>query len=301
MLKSMTGFGKAIVESGNLSVSVEIKSLNSKSLDIYCRLPRSYASHEIEVRNLLNTELERGKVDIFVNVIKTGETEAGTKINKPLVKAYLADLVENFLPSYYSTIDYMPEVERIELYKLALAMPNAYTNEALPDANADADWDAIKTTIQTAIDECNEFRIREGQVLQNLFVDYIGIITNKLQLVKERDVERIPAVRERLQKAVADLISDENFDKNRFEQELIYYIEKFDISEEKIRLNTHLTYFIEVLNNEGNGKKLNFVAQEIGREINTIGSKANDAVIQRLVIEMKDELEKIKEQTMNLL
>jgi uncharacterized protein (TIGR00255 family) len=298
MLKSMTGFGKIVQESDKMSVSVEIKSLNSKSLDIYCRLPRSYASKEIEVRNLINLELERGKVDIFVNVLKSGETEASTKINAPLLQAYLLNLSQNY--SSYA-FEYLPEIEKIELYKLALAMPNVYTNEALPDANSDTDWPFIKQVIGAAIEECNAFRNREGQILFALFKGYINSIAEKLEAVKIRDAERIPSVRDRLQKAVSDLITDDNFDRNRFEQELIYYIEKFDISEEKIRLSTHLSYFIEVLNNEANGKKLNFIAQEIGREINTIGSKANDAIIQRLVVEMKDELEKIKEQSMNLL
>ena len=290
----MTGYGKTIAELEEITVSVEVKSLNAKSLDIYCRLPRYLSSKEIEVRNMINAELERGKVDIFINVLKTGEVESNTKVNRPIVAAYLTDLTATF-----GKIE-NPN-DKIELYKLALTMPNALSNEALPESASEKEWQLVKQTVQTALAECNVFRMREGAVLSNLFGDYIASIADKLQKIREQDLVRIPAIRERLLKAVADLTNDESFDKNRFEQELIYYLEKFDISEEKVRLATHLDYFLEVLANEGNGKKINFISQEIGREINTIGSKANDAIIQRLIVEMKDELEKIKEQSMNTL
>ena len=169
------------------------------------------------------------------------------------------------------------------------------------EEEAEAEWKQILSAIEQAAKTCNQFRIREGEVVKQIFKDCITAIAERLDKVKEQDVLRIPAVRERLRKSVTDLLQDESFDQNRFEQELIYYIERFDISEEKVRLATHLSYFIEVLEKEGSGKKLNFISQEIGREINTIGSKANDALIQRYVVEMKDELEKIKEQTANVL
>jgi uncharacterized protein (TIGR00255 family) len=185
---------------------------------------------------------------------------------------------------------------------LALQLPNAYNTESVDDSGRDNDWAQIKVAVMEAIRKCSVFREQEGKMTSDKFVDYIQTIDTLLQSVIEQDKLRIPAVRERLEKQVRDLLSDDNFDPNRFEQELIYYIEKFDISEEKIRLANHLAYFTETLNSsESNGKKLNFIAQEIGREINTIGSKANDASIQHLVVQMKDELEKIKEQTMNII
>ncbi|MFD1819220.1 TIGR00255 family protein [Pseudarcicella hirudinis] len=293
MLKSMTGFGKATLEVKGLSVTVEIKSLNSKFTDIYCRLPRNLSSKEIEIRNLLTQTLERGKIELNLNTQRTGDVSANSLINRSLVKAYFQDLQQ-------TSIDLFGGTDNTELLKLALAMPNAYNIEATPDDEAEAEWQTVLQTIQNALKECNAFRLREGEIVSAKFKEYIGNIETTLKAIEEQDKARIPAVRERLKKSVSDLLTDENFDKNRFEQELIYYIEKYDISEEKVRLRTHLNYFIEVLK-EGNGKKLNFLSQEIGREINTIGSKANDASIQRLVVNMKEELEKIKEQTANVL
>lgn len=290
----MTGFGKSVVESENLTVTVEVKSLNSKFTDIYCRLPRSLSSKEIELRNLLTQELERGKIDFSVLISRTGETTANVTVNRPLIAAYVKDLGET------SQLLNLPPTD-FRLFELALTMPNAYNTDAQPEAEAESDWQLVQQGVKQAIKACNEFRLREGAIVVAEFKRCIGVITDRLEKVKTQDVLRIPAVRERLHKAVSDLLQDDNFDKNRFEQELIYYIEKFDISEEKVRLSTHLNYFVEVLGNESSGKKLNFIAQEIGREINTIGSKANDAIIQRYVVEMKDELEKIKEQTANIL
>ena len=188
------------------------------------------------------------------------------------------------------------------MLRLALQLPNAYNNETVDDSSKEQDWEQIKVAVAQAIRKCNIFRDQEGKMTSDKFVEYIGTISKLLEQVREQDKLRIPAVRERLEKQVRDLLSDDNFDPNRFEQELIYYIEKFDISEEKIRLQNHLDYFLETLNlPESNGKKLNFISQEIGREINTIGSKANDSTIQHLVVQMKDELEKIKEQTLNII
>jgi len=295
MLRSMTGYGVANIESESINVTVEIKTLNSKFLDIYCRVPRNYSEREIEIRNLVTQSLERGKVEVSLTVQPVGKAIATTAVNRPLVKAYFSDLSETANDLGFSG-------DSTELLRMALQLPNAYNTESVSETNRENDWSQIKEAVNEALRKCTVFREQEGKMTADKFVDYIGTITSLLEGVKEQDKLRIPAVRERLEKQVRDLLSDDNFDPNRFEQELIYYIEKFDISEEKIRLENHLNYFNETLQSpESNGKKLNFIAQEIGREINTIGSKANDSGIQRLVVQMKDELEKIKEQTMNII
>ncbi len=291
----MTGFGRAITETDGFTVTVEIKTLNSKQTDIYCRLPRSLSSKEIEIRNQLTQDLERGKIELNLSLQKTIEKEATVTLNRPLIKAYINDLIEtsaDCLGYGYSAED---------AFKYALTLPNALNAETNLEGIADHEWAAIQKTITEALGECNSFRIREGALLATKFNEYIANITGYLTEVEQKDALRIPAVKEKLQKSVLELVSDENFDKNRFEQEMIYYVEKYDISEEKQRLGTHLQYFKEILKEEGNGKKLNFMAQELGREINTIGSKANDADLQHLVVNMKEELEKIKEQTANIL
>jgi uncharacterized protein (TIGR00255 family) len=291
----MTGYGVATIESESINVTVEIKTLNSKFLDIYCRVPRNYSEREIEIRNMVTQALERGKVEVSLTVQPVGKAVAATAVNRPLVKAYFEDLSETANDLGFSG-------EATDLLRMALQMPNAYNTESVSDTNRDQDWAQIREAVQEALKKCTVFREQEGKMTSDKFEDYIGTISSLLEEVKEQDKLRIPAVRERLEKQVRELLSDENFDPNRFEQELIYYIEKFDISEEKIRLANHLLYFNETLqSSESNGKKLNFIAQEIGREINTIGSKANDYGIQRFVVQMKDELEKIKEQTMNII
>jgi uncharacterized protein (TIGR00255 family) len=295
MLKSMTGYGVSNIESESINVTVEIKTLNSKFLDIYCRIPRQYSEREIEIRNLLTQSLERGKVEFTLTIQPVGKAVASTTVNRALVTAYYHDLFETA-----SAVGFEPD--QTELYRVALQMPNAYNTESVNETSKENDWAQIKAAVLEAIRKCNVFREQEGTMTANKFNDYITTIEELLESVTEQDKLRIPAVRERLEKQVRDLLSDDNFDPNRFEQELIYYIEKFDISEEKIRLANHLNYFRETLeSSESNGKKLNFIAQELGREINTIGSKANDATIQHLVVRMKDELEKIKEQTMNII
>lgn len=294
MLKSMTGFGRAVVEENGFVVTVELKTLNSKQIDIYCRLPRSLSSKEIEIRNLLSQELERGKIELNLSLQKSFEKEAAVTINRPLVKAYVHDILET------NSTNSSPFSEA-DAFKIAITLPNAYNSENGTEGISDMEWILIQAAINEALKECNDFRVREGHLLVNKFIDYIGNIAGYLTEVEKKDILRIPLVRERLRKNVADLVGDEAFDRNRFEQEMIYFVEKYDISEEKQRLSTHLQYFIEILKEEGNGKKLNFMAQELGREINTIGSKANDVDIQHLVVNMKEELEKIKEQTANIL
>jgi uncharacterized protein (TIGR00255 family) len=292
MLKSMTGFGKSVVEASGMTVSVEVKSLNSKFTDVYCRIPKGLSFREIEIRNLLTQSLERGKIEFNLNLQFNDVASSGTSVNRALVHAYMKDLQE-ILEGY-------GEINSTEMLKIALTMPNAFNSEVVSEDQSEEEWKVISKAIQEAIQKCTDFRIREGKIVADKFLEYIKSIENYLIQAEEQDKHRIPAVRERLRKGVTDILQDDEFDKNRFEQELVYYIEKYDISEEKVRLRTHLNYFEEVVK-EGNGKKLNFMCQEIGREINTIGSKANDAIIQRLVVNMKDELEKIKEQTANIL
>ena len=291
----MTGFGNATTEAGGLSVTAEVKTLNSKFLDIYCRIPRQFSDKEIELRALLTHQLERGKVELSLNLARTSAVRPGVTINRPLVLAYVSDLKETANTMLMSIPD-------SDVLQLALQQPNAYLTESA-DPTADAsDWETVQAAVQEAIRRCDAFRRQDGAVLESKFEEYIQIITDRLADVEEQDVRRIPAVRDRMRNSLRELLDSDSFDQNRFEQELVHYIERFDISEEKVRLKNHLSYFLEVLaTEEANGKKLNFIAQEIGREINTIGSKANDATIQHLVVQMKDELEKIKEQTMNVI
>ncbi len=291
----MTGFGNATVEADGLSVTAEVKTLNSKFLDIYCRIPRQFSDKEIELRALLTHQLERGKVELSLNLIRTNAIRPGVTINRPLVAAYVNDLKETANTMLMSIPDG-------EVLQLALQQPNAYLTEPADTTADTSDWTTVQAAVQEAIRRCDAFRRQDGAVLESKFQEYIQIISDRLVDVEEQDTRRIPAVRDRMRNSVKELLDSETFDQNRFEQELVYYVEKFDISEEKVRLKNHLTYFLEVLaTEEANGKKLNFISQEIGREINTIGSKANDAVIQRYVVQMKDELEKIKEQTMNVI
>lgn len=295
MLKSMTGYGIATVESESLNVTFEVKTLNSKFLDIYCRIPKNYSEREIEIRNMLTQALERGKVECTLTIQQTGETAGASIVNRSLVSAYFADLKQ-----VAEGLSFDPDPT--ELFRIALQMPNVYNAEIVSDSKREKDWEVIRRAVTEALQKCDLFRQQEGSHTSAKFSEYIAAIRSLLAGVAEQDLQRIPAVRERLEKQIRDLLSEDNFDPNRFEQELIYYIERYDISEEKVRLANHLDYFSETLRAaDSNGKKLNFIAQEIGREINTIGSKANDSAIQRLVVQMKDELEKIKEQTMNVI
>lgn len=292
MLKSMTGYGLSSLETDSLSISVEIKSLNSKFQDINLKLPREYAEKELEVRNILGNSLERGKIGLFVEVDHKGEAKPAVQINKELVKQYYKDLKE--------TADLVGATDT-DLLKVALTMPKAINAEDFSE-DAVREWELISKVLQEAIKKCEEFRVSEGKNLEGKLESYILRIESLLKHVDEADPQRIRNVRERIQNHLAEYQIGEQVDKNRFEQELIYYIEKLDISEEKVRLKSHLHYFLETMKaQDANGKKLGFIAQEIGREINTIGSKANDASIQRFVVEMKEELEKIKEQSLNIL
>ena len=282
----MTGFGKSVLQLPTKKVTIEVKSLNSKNLDINTRIPSQYRGKELQMRNSIATALVRGKVDFSLYIEITAE-ENSTQINQPIVKDYIEQL-----KSIY------PSPETLELMKMAVRMPDSL--KTVREEINEEEFKAISDGLSDALSEIDNYRIDEGKALEKDFNLRIKNIADLLEKVIAIDPERMVAVRERLQKAVSDL--KEEVDQNRFEQELIYYLEKFDITEEKVRLANHLEYFTETLNSsDSNGKKLGFITQEIGREINTIGSKSNYAPMQQLVVQMKDELEKIKEQLLNVL
>lgn len=285
MIQSMTGYGKSVIQLPTKKISIEIKSLNSKNLDLNTRMPSLYREKELDVRKLIATKLERGKIDFSLYMEITGE-ETSTQINKTVVKQYMKQLKE------------VVDGDETELLKMAIRLPDAVTTER--DEIDEDEWSQIEKEIDSSLEKIHEYRLDEGKSLESEFFDRIQNISDLLEQVIAMDPERIEGVRERLQKGVADL--KEKVDENRFEQELVYYIEKFDITEEKVRLKNHLDYFSKALkSDDSNGKKLGFIAQELGREINTIGSKSNYAPMQKLVVQMKDELEKIKEQLLNVL
>ncbi len=281
----MTGFGKSILQLPTKKITIEVKSLNSKNLDLNARIPSQYREKELQMRNTIAKSLLRGKVDFGLYVEITAE-ETSTKINEAVVKDYMRQLQE------------INTGDATELLKMAVRMPDAL--KTIREEIDDEEFKAINKALLNALNEIDSYRTDEGKALEkdfNLRVKNIGDLLEKVIAI---DPERIEAVRERLNKAVSDI--KEEVDKNRFEQELIYYLEKFDITEEKVRLANHLSYFTTTLNSsDSNGKKLGFITQEIGREINTIGSKSNYAPMQQLVVQMKDELEKIKEQLLNVL
>jgi len=285
MIQSMTGYGKSIKQLPNKKIIVEIKSLNSKSLDLNTRIPSAYREKELQIRNLLANALERGKVDFSLYIELSGE-ETSSQVNVPVVEEYIKQL------------SLVVNGDRTELLKMAIRMPDALKTER--EEIDEEEFQQITTAIERALKEITKYRSDEGEILKNDFKMRIQTIAHLLQKVITMDPERIQGVKERLRKAISDL--KEQVDENRFEQELMYYLEKYDITEEKVRLENHLNYFLEALNSaDSNGKKLGFISQEIGREINTIGSKSNYAAMQQLVVQMKDELEKIKEQLLNVL
>jgi len=313
MIHSMTGYGKSVLQLPNKTISIEIKSLNSKSLDLNMRMPSMYRSKELDLRKAVASKLGRGKVDFSLYVEITGE-ETHTNVNPTVVNKYIQQL------------EAVSTGTKMQFLQMAIKMPDALSTD-------EAEWDDIQKEILKALEKISHYRLEEGKVLEADFAKRVDIISNLLEKVLEVDSERLTNVRERLHKGVSEL--KEKHDENRFEQELVYYIEKFDITEEKVRLQNHLEYFIKTLeSNESNGKKLGFISQEMGREINTIGSKANFAPMQKLVVngkklgfisqemgreintigskanfapmqklvvQMKDELEKIKEQLLNVL
>ena len=290
MIQSMTGFGKSVLQLPNKKITIEIKSLNSKNLDLNARIPSQYREKELVMRNTISSALKRGKVDFSLYVEQTGD-ETSASVNAEAVKNYIKQLKDLDLGGIASNHD-------SKLLEIAMRLPDALKTEREEiDENEFAE---IEKTLLEALAEINEFRTAEGAALEKDLKLRVSNIGNLLDEIMQINPERVENVRERLRKGIEDL--KENVDENRFEQELVYYIEKYDITEEEVRLKNHLAYFTETLNTEdSNGRKLGFIGQEMGREINTIGSKSNYAPMQQLVVQMKDELEKIKEQVLNVL
>jgi uncharacterized protein (TIGR00255 family) len=291
MIKSMTGYGIASFDSGSTKYTVEIKSLNSKFLELSLRIPRSFSEKEFQLRNECNKQIERGKVSLSINVEQADSTVKAAGIDTVLLKNYYNQL------KAVSTELGEPGGN---LLQLALGLPEVVKYDE--DTVSEEEWKIVEKTFHQALAAFQQFRVDEGNVLEQDVKYRIGIILKNLELVEVEEPKRIPLIRERLNQFLTEAIGRESIDQNRFEQELIYYIDKLDITEEKVRLKSHCDYFVETLKNaDANGKKLGFISQEIGREINTLGSKANDANIQKLVVGMKEELEKIKEQLLNVL
>lgn len=285
MIQSMTGYGKSIIQLPTKKISIEIKSLNSKNLDLNTRMPSIYREKELDIRKLIANALKRGKIDFSLFIETTGESTT-SHLNKDIVKAYMNQLSE------------VSPATDLELLQMAIRMPDAITTDR--DDIDEEEWQAILGGINDSLNKVQEYRSQEGLSLDKDFQIRVNNIDTLLKEVIEMDPQRIESVRDRLNRGIAEI--KEKVDENRFEQELVYYIEKFDITEEKVRLQNHLEYFVKSLqSSDSNGKKLGFIGQEIGREINTIGSKANFAPMQKLVVQMKDELEKIKEQLLNVL
>jgi len=291
MIHSMTGYGKAVCEIQGRKISVEIKSLNSKSFDLMMRIPQIYKEKEMDVRQLINKCLDRGKIDFSINV-ESELNERNTKINPVVVGKYLEQLRDISGKFNLNTPD-------DKMLQIILRLPdvlNSEANEFKPD-----EWQLISIAISEAIDMLICFRAQEGLVLEADVKNRVELILSYLDQIEQYEKARIENIRTRIKTNINEFICNLTLDQNRLEQELIYYIEKIDITEEKVRLKNHCVYFNQTLEEQFAGKKLGFIAQEIGREINTIGSKANDHDIQKLVVQMKDELEKIKEQLMNIL
>ena len=287
----MTGFGKAACEYEGKKITVEIKSLNSKQVDVFTRVASLYREKDIEIRNELSHKLERGKIDFLLYIDNSGK-ESATQINQSLVK------------SYYNQIKSASETLGIDTpanwFDVLLRLPDALKTEN-PEIDEN-EWREIQHVIGQAIEQLREFRIQEGKCLQAIFEDKINNIKNLLDQIAIFEAERLEKIKSRLEENLHAISEKIEYDKNRLEQELIFYIEKLDINEEKVRLRSHLDYFLETMNTENSaGKKLGFIAQEIGREVNTLGSKANHSEMQKLVVLMKDELEQIKEQVLNVL
>lgn len=282
----MTGFGKASLQLPTKKITVEIKSLNSKGLDLNTRMPSVFREMELGLRTQLSQKLERGKIDFSLYVEITGE-ETSAKLNVPIIKGYINQM---------KTV--IPNADETELMKMAVRMPDAMKTER--DEIDENDWKQIQTVIDQALENMMQFRKDEGVALEKEFLHRIANIMTLMNNAVAYDSERIETVKTRLKTALDELQA--NVDQNRFEQELIFYLEKYDITEEKVRLENHLDYFISTLaGTEANGRKLGFITQEMGREINTMGSKSNHSEMQKLVVMMKDELEKIKEQVLNVL
>lgn len=290
MIQSMTGYGKKTIQLPTKKITLELKTLNSKNLDLNVRIPNYYKEKELDVRKTISSKLVRGKIDFSIYVEMTAD-ESLTTINGALVKNYMQQL-RNIIQSG-GTND-------VELLQMAIRLPDALKTER--EELDESEWELINDGIAEVIDKLIDYRKEEGKALEEDFRKSIQTISDLLEEVKTMDTERLGAIRTRLDKAIEEIQSKNQLDRNRFEQEVLFYLEKMDINEEKVRLASHLEYFIKTLDaSESNGKKLGFIAQEMGREINTTGAKANFAPMQKIVIQMKNELEQIKEQVLNVL
>lgn len=288
MLKSMTGYGKATGTYQGKKITIEVRSLNSKSLDLNIRCAPFYKELEGEIRRVVGEQLDRGKVDLSLSIDSTGESK-NYSINKDLAKAYSSDL---------KALEEITGKPIDDYASLILRMPDIFVNEKEEIVEDERNW--VLSILNDACNKINEFRRQEGVALEKEFEERINDIRHLLNEVPKYEQERIDIIRARMKKSLED-IDSKSYDDNRFEQELIFYIEKLDVSEEKMRLSNHLDYFLETMKTNVPGKKLGFIGQEIGREINTLGSKSNHAEMQKLVVDMKDNLEKIKEQILNTL
>lgn len=287
----MTGYGKAIAETPHKKITIEIKSLNSKQLDLNTRLPWLYKEKEPEIRNIISQKLDRGKIDLTIN-FDSFDDEVIPVINKSVIKNYFNQLRE-------IAGELKIEIDD-QILSTIMKLPDSLKTEK-PELE-EAEWNLVKQQTIESVIMLDLYRTEEGNSIEADMKKCIGKILTSLETIETFETGRITKIREKILSLLKDNVGTENIDKNRFEQEIIFYLEKFDINEEKVRLKTHCNYFLDTVGTPSpNGKILSFIAQEMGREINTIGSKANDASIQKLVVMMKDELEKIKEQTLNVL
>ena len=292
MIQSMTGYGKATTELPDKKINVEIKSLNSKALDLSTRIAPAYREKEIEIRNEISKTLERGKVDFSLWVEKKDSAEGATPINQALVEGYYKQIM--------TISENLGIPVPADWFQTLLRMPDVMTKNEITEVSEE-EWEVVHATVAEAIAHLVDFRKQEGAALEKKFQEKIANIARLLESVTPYEKERVERVKERITDALEKTLSVD-YDKNRLEQELIYYIEKLDVNEEKQRLGNHLKYFISTLESgNGQGKKLGFIAQEMGREINTLGSKSNHAEMQKIVVQMKDELEQIKEQVLNVM
>lgn len=290
MIQSMTGYGREQVQIGSKSISVEIRSLNSKGIDLNLKLPSQYREKELDARNFISAKLERGKVDAYINIQSTGDVSF--EVNKEVVKKYHDQVKQLYVELGYA----IPQDVLAGIFRFPETITSG-TNEL--DEN---EWKQVQDCIEKACKKLIEFRTQEGKKLETDMRTQVASILTGLEAVKTYEQERIQGVKDRLIKNLNELQTKEGYDKNRFEQEMIYYLEKLDINEEKVRLKAHCDYFVKTMETEVSpGRKLGFISQEMGREINTLGSKCNHAEIQKLVVKMKDDLEKIKEQCLNIL
>lgn len=290
MIKSMTGFGKAECLCANQKLSIEIKSLNSKFFDVNLRIPSGFRDKELQIRNLISAKLKRGKIDLTINIDEKGDS-ANHTINKELAAKYYQELKQmSDAFGNKEMTDYLPVIMRLP-------------DVMIPEKREidDDEWNNLSESIGIALERVDEYRTGEGSSLKKDLTYRNKKIAELLDMVTPFEKKRLLTLKEKIRKDLFDIVEGEDLDKNRFEQELVYYIDKLDITEEKVRLREHCNYFLETLEaSESQGKKLGFISQEMGREINTLGSKANDSNIQKIVVQMKDELEKIKEQLFNI-